>query len=191
MSSRKGDWLQTYTGGRFWPLDPRPEEVKLEDIAHALSLVCRFAGHTKHFYSVAQHSVLVSRLFPDDSHMALWGLMHDAPEAYIGDITRPLKQYLMTYESGMHRRIADHEDAIMEAVAATLNLCPYPNWDKIKDADNVLLATEARDLMSPLDPDWHKWIKDVPTMPETIEPWSPDMAEVRFIRRYQELKGIS
>ena len=185
---RKGDWMQCYTGGRFYPLDPRPEEVKLEDIAHSLSLTCRYAGHCKFFCSVAQHSVLVSQLFPNDPSLALWGLMHDAPEAYIGDVTRPLKQYLLTYDSGQHRGINYHEDSIMGAIAVAFSLHLRPDRDAIKRADTVLLATEARDLMSPLDPDWHNWIKNVPTLAEPIESWSPDLAESRFIRRFEELK---
>ena len=61
LEQRKGDWMQTATGGVFWPVDPRPEDVEIEDIAHALSLICRYCGHVREFYSVAQHSVLVAR----------------------------------------------------------------------------------------------------------------------------------
>src|SRR5579885_2784587 len=86
---RHGDWIQTYCGVAFYPLDPRPEEILIEDIAHALSMLCRFTGHVKRFYSVAQHCVYVShRCDPKD---ALWGLLHDAAEAYLNDISRPVK----------------------------------------------------------------------------------------------------
>lgn len=68
---RRGDWIQTFTGRRFWPLDPRPEDVCIEDIAHALSLKCRFGGHCTRFYSVAEHSVHVSNYVP--AEFALWG----------------------------------------------------------------------------------------------------------------------
>src|SRR3972149_10211945 len=87
---RRGDFILTYSGRRFWPLDPRPEDVVVEDIAHALGNLCRFTGHTSRFYSVAEHSVHVS-----DSASApnkLWGLFHDASEAYLGDLARPTKQ---------------------------------------------------------------------------------------------------
>lgn len=82
-------WLQTYTGRRIELFDPRPEQIDIEDIAHALAHECRYAGHVKEFYSVAQHSVIVSRLCePQD---ALWGLLHDGAEAYLGDVVKPLK----------------------------------------------------------------------------------------------------
>lgn len=74
--SMRSDWIATFTGGVFFPLAPRVEDVRISDIAHALSMLCRFAGHTRGFYSVAQHSVLVSRLCSQQD--ALWGLLHDA-----------------------------------------------------------------------------------------------------------------
>ena len=83
---RKGDWMQTHSGIQFWPLDPRPEDILIEDIAHALSNQCRFAGHCCFHYSVAQHSVLVSENVPAQD--AMWGLLHDAGEAYLVDLPR-------------------------------------------------------------------------------------------------------
>ena len=90
MAARKGDWIQTFTGRAFYVLDPRPEDVDIEDIAHALSMQCRFAGHCREFYSVAQHSVTASWLVPPED--ALWGLLHDAAEAYVVDLPRPIKR---------------------------------------------------------------------------------------------------
>jgi hypothetical protein len=93
--TRVGDWIQTYSGRQFWPLDPRVEDVHLEDIAHALSNVCRYTGHVREFYSVAEHSVHVSwSCEPED---ALWGLLHDASEAYLADMARPVKQNMPVY----------------------------------------------------------------------------------------------
>ena len=90
-SIRKGDWFQTYSGRQFWPCDPKPEEIYLVDIAHALSNQCRFAGHCQRFYSVAQHSVIVSEQVPFEH--AVWGLLHDAAEAYLVDLPRPIKRH--------------------------------------------------------------------------------------------------
>ena len=91
MSERVGDWIQTMSGVIFYPLDPRPEEIRIEDIAHALSHQCRFAGHCREFYSVAEHSVRVSRELPQE--FMLWGLLHDASEAYLVDLPRPIKRW--------------------------------------------------------------------------------------------------
>jgi hypothetical protein len=93
---RKGDWIQTFTGKQFWPLDPRPDEVYIEDIAHALGNICRFNGHCLRFYSVAEHCFHVShKVVPG---LALMGLLHDAAEAYVCDVVRPVKPYLKEYK---------------------------------------------------------------------------------------------
>jgi len=80
---REGNWFQTYTGKQFYPLDPRPEDIDLDDIVHHLSHLCRFNGGTREFYSVAQHSVIVADALPDD--FKLWGLLHDAAESFLAD----------------------------------------------------------------------------------------------------------
>lgn len=89
---RAGDWVLMPSGRPFWPIDPRADEIDIEDIAFSLSHLCRFGGHCKRFYSVAEHSVYVSRLVSPEA--ALWGLLHDASEAYVGDMPRPLKRML-------------------------------------------------------------------------------------------------
>src|SRR5262245_24308662 len=99
------DWIPTYTGNRFDFGGPNPSDIDIRDIAHGLSHICRFGGRTTRFYSVAQHCLLVSRLV--DPKYAMHGLMHDAAEAYIGDIVRPLKQKLA--------KDSDGEFAAMEA----------------------------------------------------------------------------
>lgn len=93
----KGNWIQTYTGKHFYPLNPKSEDICIEDIAHSLSQICRYNGHTNQFYSVAKHSILLSYLAEDygiDSEGQLYYLMHDAHEAYVGDMTMPMKYNL-------------------------------------------------------------------------------------------------
>jgi len=175
--NRIGDWCQTYTGKQFWPLDPRPEDVNIFDIAHALSLQCRFNGHCREFYSVAQHSVLVSRAIPkqcgDDAR--LWGLLHDAAEAYIGDMIRPLKANMWAFKQA--------ESRIMTAVAQHFGL-DDKDPDIVKHFDSVLLATEARDLMGKPPVPW----VDLPApLDRVIIPWSPSVAEDQFIGEYEWL----
>lgn len=188
-TQRKGDWQQTFTGRQFWPLDPRIEDIDIEDIAHALSLQCRFAGHCRTFYSVAEHSVRVSLLIEAwnvrEGYSGAWrytsclaALLHDASEAYCIDVPRPLKPYLTGYKA--------IESGVMNAVERWAGLNPGAcSVPAIKEADEVLLRTEARDLMKITHP-WH--LKAEP-LPDVILPWWSHTAESRFIARFNELKG--
>lgn len=171
---REGDWLQTYTGGRFFPLDPRPEDISIIDIAHHLSLVCRFGGAVRAFYSVAQHSVLVSENCPKEP---LAGLLHDAAEAYIGDMVRGLKH------SSALTGYRDIEQRIHAAIALRFDI-PFDMPAEVKRADEVLLFTEARDLMA--EPP-NVWRNPAQPLTERIIPWTPSEAETQFLCRAEEL----
>src|ERR1044071_8576361 len=94
-------YIRTFMGQKFWPLAPRPEDILIEDIAHALSNVCRWGGQCSSFYSVAQHSVFVSDLLSPDA--ALCGLLHDSGEAFLLDIPKPVKRQLSGYEEAEHK----------------------------------------------------------------------------------------
>ena len=96
MDERKGDWMQIFTGKKFWPLDPKSEEVDIKDIAHSLAFQCRFNGHSNYFYSIAQHSVIVSKIVSKDQAFA--ALLHDAAETYIGDMVSPLKRFMPEFK---------------------------------------------------------------------------------------------
>jgi 5'-deoxynucleotidase YfbR-like HD superfamily hydrolase len=171
-------WIQVATGRRFWPLAPRPEDIDFRDIAHALSMQCRFSGHSRAFYSVAQHSVLVSHAC--DPQDALWGLMHDASEAYLVDIPKPLK-----IDVGFTSyRAAEDKLQVMLCVKFGLQ-----TWmpSSVHRADEALLAAEAIDLMSPLDPDWEKWVGGIERYPETIHPWGPERSKSTFLARFHQL----
>ena len=145
-----GDWIETYTGKQFWPLNPNPADVCIEDIAHALSLVCRYTGHSRFFYSVAQHSILCAQLaeyYEMGKRMQLLALLHDASEAYIADIAKPLKPFIVGYK--------DMERGIQRAVFEGLGIEP-PTQDEeweIKGLDRISLVIEARQLM-PLKSRW-------------------------------------
>lgn len=194
--NRKGDWMQTYSGKQFWPLDPSADEVCIEDIAHSLALQCRFAGHCRSFYSVAQHSALVSHeaeaivrerqeiLKKPDAEVlrmvALMGLLHDASEAYLVDVPRPVKPHLNGYRA--------FEDGVMFAVCERFGMAYENNllWHDVKEADNVLLATEARDLMKPPPVPWAPM---PPPRAEFIDPWAPEKARSIFLQRFADLTG--
>jgi 5'-deoxynucleotidase YfbR-like HD superfamily hydrolase len=167
-------WIQTFTGRRFLPRAPRPDDFDIRDVAHSLSLLCRFNGHCRVFYSVAEHSVRVSRVCPADA--ALWGLLHDLGEAYIGDLPRPIKPMFAAFE--------EVEARLLQTAAEAFNL-PWPMPPSVRRADDVLLATEARDLMAePPEPWGHR---EAP-LPERITPLSPGDAERAFMERFEELR---
>lgn len=172
---RNGNWMQTWSGIKFWPADPRPEEICIEDIAHHLSLICRFTGATKTHYSVAQHSVLCSQIVPEEDRK--WGLLHDSSESYLSDISRPLKASLPDYQI-IERRL-------MESVAIRFGL-PITIPDSVHHADDVLVCTEKRDLLPP-GPDWGAWTHGIWLLEEPIEPWPAETAEALFLARYKEL----
>ncbi len=178
-------WIQTFTGRKFDPMQPYVYDVCIEDIAHALALTCRFSGHCQTFYSVAQHSILVSHIVPDCD--ALWGLLHDAAEAYLVDLPRPIKQALR--QQG-NTAFDDMEAAVMRAVCARFGLNEQQP-QSVSEADLVLLATEARDLMAPLDPDWLiQESNGYKVLPEPIGPLTPGQAESAFLFRFSELTDL-
>ncbi|HEX6923785.1 MAG TPA: hypothetical protein VF167_00025 [Longimicrobiaceae bacterium] len=177
----RGDWIRTYTGGRFYLTTPAPEDVRIEDIAHALSQICRFTGHTRRFYSVAEHCVHVSKLV--EPRHALWGLLHDAAEAYIGDVARPLKH---AYGMDGYRRI----EILVEAAvldAFHIPLTPMMEWD-VKQADLHMLCVEARDLLGITDFEaacWRYWTEPNPKL--RAVGWGPQAAKDEFLARFKEL----
>lgn len=170
------DWIQTYTGRQFWPLEPRLEDVDIVDIAHALSNLCRYGGHVERFYSVAQHCVLVSRVVPREH--ALRGLLHDASEAYLIDVPRPIKR-----AEGMEA-YREAEKRLEVVIYERFGLSPQ-DPECIKTADNQLLRTEQRDLMKPAPAAWKDY--RVGALPEKIEPWSPLASRITFLNRFRDL----
>lgn len=168
----RGDWTQTSTGRKVYPLDLRAEDIDVRDIAHHLAHQCRFSGATRFHYSVAQHSVLVARNCPAAD--ALWGLLHDASEAYLVDLPRPLKRL-----PGMEA-YREAERQAMRAVCLRFGL-PLEEPESVKRADLLLLSTEARDVMSPLHPEWLHQEPAYPASPVRIQQWSPEKARAEFL----------
>lgn len=170
-------WFQTFTGVRFFPTAPRAEHVNIQDIAHALAHLCRFAGHTLQHYSVAQHCVLVSQTV--DREIALQGLLHDAAEAYIVDLPRPLKH------SPLLAGYREIEERVERAIATRFGL--PPRFDpRIKIADRVLLATERRDVVPHHGHQWHS-TERVSPLPTPIVAWHAQLAREAYLERFHEL----
>lgn len=188
MSERRGDWMQTYTGRKFWPFDPRVEDVSMLDVAHHLANTCRYSGAVLRFYSVAQHSVLMSHLVESvDPSLGPHALLHDAHEAYHGDRIRPIKRGLAMLSPILARRLTKAEERTQVCIEARvgLKLIDEDAHATIAHADLVALATERRDLMRPTG---EPWVTDgVPPWIHTIEPLLPDAAEDMFLARFVEL----
>lgn len=170
-------WIQTVTGKHFNFINTDPASIGIEDIAAALSNICRFTGHLPDFYSVAQHSVHVSYLVPPE--FALEALLHDAAEAYCNDISTPLKALLPEY-----RAIEDQVDAVIRSKFGLPPAISIP----VKYADLIMLATERRDF--DLD-DGTPWpcLEGIPVAEFTISPLNPRQARVLFLNRYNQLMG--
>jgi 5'-deoxynucleotidase YfbR-like HD superfamily hydrolase len=184
-SPPKGDtWMQTFTGKKVWIGAPRPEDIEFDDIAHHLSMLCRFGGASRRFYSVAEHSVLVSHLVPH--HLALPALFHDSPETYLGDVIRPVKMHCPEYKR-LERRFAS-------VIAQRLGLEIAELAPEILDADVMALYHESVDLLHPaLRADWKIIVpqelrNDLRQLgaPE-IQGLAPDEAKKAFINRCLEL----
>lgn len=171
-------WILTYSGRRFWPLDPHEDDIDIVDIAHALSNACRFAGHVRRFYSVAQHSVFVSHVC--DIADELDGLLHDRTEAYLLDMPKPLKRAAAL---AGYRAAEDRLEAVTAASFGVRVVMPA----SVHHADRALLATERRDLMPAFDPKHYQRDELVEPLPGTIRPWSPAVARYQYLTRFVEL----
>lgn len=167
--------IQTYTGIWFTPLDPKVQDIDIRDIAHALSNMCRYAGHVRKFLSVAEHCVYASYLVdPED---ALEALLHDGTEAYLVDVPRPVKYMLPEYIL--------YENALQRAMDQRFSLKPHTK--QLKYVDTQLLVTESAQLFYT-----GIVVEDIPPLANfKIECWNPGYAEAMFLNRFYELAGAA
>jgi hypothetical protein len=194
---RRGDWMQTYTGKKFYPMDPQVEDVDILDIAHSLSMQCRYNGHVDQFYSVAEHCVLMSNWIEEEYwdaegggglpllevlELSLWALLHDAPEAYIGDMIRPVKLHMPEF--------CDLDDRIMSVIATKFNLPESPAGpgklpEVVKEADTRILLAERQALMKAPPGSWGIAADPIPVL---IMPMSPTQAKSLYMTRFSYLQ---
>ena len=168
------EWFfTTYSGEKVNVTNPSSEQIKIIDIAHSLSLICRYNGHCNQFYSVAEHSVHVSNI----AKSSLWGLLHDAPEAYFSDIPRPIK--------AQFPQIEEYEDRILDAVKKKFHI--WGDLPKnVKKADDRILVNEIEVLMPNQDPaDLN--MRRYDCLDLSGKRWTPKQAEKRFLKRYYEV----
>lgn len=179
----RGAWMQTFSGLQFFPLDPKAEDVSAIDIAHALSLTCRYGGHVSEFYSVAEHCVRISwwlRAQGEPRDVQLAGLLHDAAEAYIGDMVRPLKHHMPAYQ--------EVDRAVSRVIYGVFG-CPPEYADalpaRVKEADNRILLDERDALLSTPPGSWEQ--DDLVPLGISLNCWIPDDAEAMYADLLAEL----
>lgn len=183
MARMSSGWMQTLTGKKLDPFNPTPDTVCIEDVAHALSNLCRFGGHCKRFYSVAEHSVRGTEFIIDeyeDLDLAFDFLMHDTSEYAFQDLVRPIKKQLPDYENAEH--------AMQKFLAGHFGF-RYPFVPLVHEIDNRMLVTEAVALLrdGPVE-NWHQGMLCAPIILEDAElGWSPGRARLEFITLYNQL----
>ena len=186
MKDKTDKWIQTFSGKKFFYYDLDHSMFAVEDMAHAMANLARFNGHTREFYSVAQHSVIVSQIIEDHlggEHKDVGaGLLHDAPEAYLGDVPKPFKVTIMEVfgpvEDEIYRNIAQIHDLDEE----------LPNAVKVADVQALLLEKEQ---LLPVRVPW-EWVTDqmIQDLPDiTIDPLPPAEAKQLFLERYEQVFG--
>lgn len=173
-NSDRGLNIQLYSGKPFFPCDPREDEIDIVDIAHALSLICRFGGHCKQPYSVAQHSVLMSNFV--DKENAFYALMHDATEAYVGDLVRPIKYMLPEF--------IELENNIWKVISKKYGL-PEKMPEDVKNHDTRICFTEKRDILNPSN--GVSWGYEMKPHEYEIVPWGWEESKNKFLERFDEL----
>lgn len=170
-------YIETFTNKQYYFLDPKPEQVCIEDIAQALSMNCRYSGHVKEFYSVAEHSCIISDMVLDltgNSQLALDALLHDASEAYLTDIPRPIKQHIKNYK--------DIELISEKCIQKALG-CNSMNG-LIKHIDMHIVRDEAEQLFQSVP----FWVYDYESVGVTVNCLTPKQAKIEFMKRYEDIK---
>lgn len=181
LPNRKGDWMQMSSGRAYWPIDPRADEVFIDDIANALARLCRFGGHIREdieFYCVAEHSVHVAdAIYRDtnDKGLAFAGLMHDGTEAYVTDLIRPIKKSMPEY-----KRI----EALNYAVIAQRFGLPQALPFVVKTYDERVLKDERAQVMAPSAEAWSTMNNSVEPLGVTLGCWRPFVARDKFLHRF-------
>ncbi len=185
----KGAYIKTYSGVNFYPFDPKVEDVNIVDIAHALALQCRFNGHTNRFYSVAQHCIEVAKKCSPENQ--LWGLLHDAPEAYISDLASPIKKNMPEFQRAEATILKVIVEKYRLKLGSLPNGVPLQHYSgvmepqEVKDVDVKMLVTEARDLLGLFPNPWGMDVEPYGDM--ALVPMTPEQSEREYIRVFEEL----
>ena len=176
MTDRVGDWLQTWTGRKFYVLDPRPEDFDIRDVAHSLSNQCRYAGHVDKFYSIAEHCVLLhDHVLSEDKALAYNLLMHDGAEAYYLDIPRPIKNNMPGIKEAM---------AIVDSMYSRVFSLRDDLHGVVNEYDKRIVIDEKQQLMNHHgNVEWHNY-NNLDALGIEVKCWSPSDAKTEFLTRY-------
>lgn len=175
-------WIQTLTGARFYPANPQLNDIHIRDIAGALARQCRFGGHCPRFYSVAEHCVLLARHVEKTTlNLALTALLHDASEAYLVDIPRPIKSYLGGY--------SEMEDRVMRTISLKYRVV-WPLPQIIKNDDLAILSDEREQNMAPIDASPEEWGNILPALGIKLQFWDSVRAEKEFLEYFYYLTSM-
>lgn len=171
-------WIGVYSGGQLHFKDPWPGEIKIVDIAHSIGKLCRYGGHTKRFYSVAEHSVHLAqyiwRTCGQQPQLAFEALMHDASEGYLVDMPRPIKAELSQYKA--IEKVLEHH------IAREFGL-REPRDVRIHEADTRILVDEKAQAMNPTA---HSWgVDGLEALGTTVEFWTPELAPQKFLEWFE------
>jgi len=179
-------FIETFTNKYVPPFDAKPEHICIEDIAHALSNQCRFSGHTSRFYSVAEHAWLASYYAP--AHLAAAALMHDAAEAYLIDIPRPLKLYVQFFISDVRQfSYYQAEESLLKVIGDKYELKLHPQSETVTKLDNALLVREYLTLINENLPPGLEGVPPLELTQQTIVGHLPSVAKSLFLARATEL----
>lgn len=174
-------WIGVYSGGQLHFKEPRPGEILILDIAHSIGKLCRYGGHTKRFYSVAEHSARLAQYIArltGDTRLAFEALMHDASEGYLVDMPRPIKAELSQYKA--IERILEHSIALEFGLRE-------PRDVRIHEADTRILVDEKAQAMMPTE---HSWgVDDLDPLGVTVQFWTPDEGPHRFLTYFHDLNS--
>lgn len=169
--------IMLHGGAELDFLDPWSSNFTIEDVAHGLAHICRYAGQCAAFYSVAEHSLLVSETCKNHELVAL---MHDAAEAFVGDVTRPLKQLLPDYKK--------IEKNVQSAILTRFGISGVTP-PEVKEADVRVLAAEQAQIMPPALSEWARKLGIEPA-PVTVKFYPPSVAKERFLARFRALTTV-
>ena len=159
--------MGTFSGGRFWPLDPRPEDISIYDVAHSLAMMCRFNGHCIKFYSIAEHSCHIYDKTSKKNKR--WAILHDAPESFVGDMVNPLKKFMPEFRTA--------EDKIMDLFCEKWGM-PKKMPEEVHRLDRAIVRDEIVNMKTHGD-----WSIPQEGIGAKIQCWSPERAEEEFLSR--------